>query len=154
MKSTACILALSTIALSLVSGAAYADQGLTREQVQAEAIAARDNGDLPIGYAARTSREIFVDNGKSGTPLHAAVVDANDLPLGYSGRTKNEVFGGSVADTPSKVTREEVRKELFAAEKAGSILTGFAALSRNEVFPAPAQAGTERHLAVAVSQSN
>ena len=103
------ILQLGLISAALVSGAAYADQGtVSRESVRAELVAAQQAGDLPVGFAAIPSRVI------AGGATEAA-------------RTRTTAAPIAMAAANGK-TRAEVRAELEAAEQAGDLPVGFAAI--------------------------
>lgn len=130
---------LSVIALSLLSGAAYADSGKTLAQSQEEYIAARENGDIPAGFAAKTQREVFGGNAAGDVPAQApvarALVDEGEVPLGFSGHTARELFPGNYPVAASTLTREEVRAEYLAARKAGELPIGFAAVPAKLIYP-------------------
>jgi len=97
MNKVTRVVSISTLALAaLASGAAHADPGKTREQVQAELVAAQKAGDVPVGEDGLTPRERF-------PWLYPAVGTAE----------------------PGK-TREQVKAELAAAQQNGDIVMSFA----------------------------
>jgi Domain of unknown function (DUF4148) len=59
MKNVTRILSVSAIAMGLLSGAAYAEPGKTRAQVQAELVAAEKAGDITFGQGGNTLHEIW-----------------------------------------------------------------------------------------------
>jgi uncharacterized protein DUF4148 len=59
MKNVTRILSVSAIAMGLLSGAAYAEPGKTRAQVQAELVAAEKAGDISFGQEGNTLHEIW-----------------------------------------------------------------------------------------------
>jgi len=106
MNKVTRIVSISTLALAaLASGAAHADPGKTREQVQAELVAAQKAGDVPVGEDGLTPRERF-------PWLYPAVGTAE----------------------PGK-TREQVKAELAAAQQNGDIVMSFAGKTERELFP-------------------
>ena len=118
------------VAATLFAGqGAHADQGLTREQVRQDLLAAQAAGDVPAGFAAsRTMADIH------GHP---------PVALGAMGA----VAAPALAPREGK-TREEVRDELFAAQRAGEMPLGFAAgLTYRDVFAGRYPERAERGMA-------
>jgi hypothetical protein len=143
MKNLNNILTVSTLALSLVSGLAYADTGKTNEPAVAEPVAAHQIGDVPVGFAAKTEREVFYGNTVGASPSHVQAVAASDqggdTPLGFVAKTERELFPGNFAQTESSLTRAQVRAEMIAARAAGEMPVGFLARSERELFPSQYQ---------------
>jgi hypothetical protein len=141
MKNANRLFGLSIVALSLLSGAAYADSGKTLAQSQAEYIAARDSGNLPTGFLAKSPREVFAANPVAasqpqGRVVAATLVDEGAVPLGFSGHTARELFPGNYAAAQdSTVTRAQVRAGYVAASKAGELPIGFAAVPAKLFYP-------------------
>lgn len=143
MKNRNRMLVVSTLALSVFSAAAladpYAPAAKSLEQSQAEYVAARQNGDLPTGFAALTQREVFQGNALntgSNRPLSTAAAPAGSTPMGFVAKTEREIAPGNFAQEPSTLTRAQVRADLIAARNAGDLPIGFVARSSHELFPA------------------
>ena len=125
MKATKQIAGLSIVALTLIGGGAAAqtvsgDQGVaagkTREQVRAELVAAQKAGEIPVGFAAVTKRDL--------DPSYGAA-----MPVGQSG-DKSQAMPAAAGKT-----REQVRAELVAAQNAGEMPVGFVAVAKRDLNP-------------------
>jgi hypothetical protein len=120
MKNAARIFALSAISLALVSGTAFAQ-----------------SDDVPLGFVAKTERDIYHANEKSATDstVRQAVLAGNDgsTPMGFAAKSENEIYAGN--EKGSGLTRADVRAEAIAAAKAGELPIGFVARSERDLFP-------------------
>jgi len=150
-------LAFATFAMTTLGTAALADPYLpaakTLEQSRAEYIAARQNGDLPMGFAALTQRQIFQGNAvdAGNAPAHPfAAAQPGTTPLGFVAKTERDLFPGNFAAQTSTLTRAQVRAEMVAAQKAGELPIGFVARSPHDLFPArtPRNGATDNVAAV------
>jgi hypothetical protein len=156
MKNFMRLLKVSTLALPLYLGVAHAQSFNTLEAAQAGFLAARQNGDLPMGFAAKTEREVFYGNrtGTGAGSVQPAAANARvfDPPLGFAAKTQSEIYGGNFAKSDPSVTRAQVRAQLFAARKAGDLPVGFAGRTEREVFgPVRPQSVVTRQVAGAPS---
>jgi hypothetical protein len=119
------LLYVATIALSLISTVALADErpGVTREVVRAELAAAAADGTLQrtdydadrnaaTGTSATTREQVYAD-------LAAEKASRKHLVGPFRNRTYNP-FGASV-DAPSVLTRDEVREDVRQAAAAGML---------------------------------
>jgi hypothetical protein len=132
------IFTLTAVSLALVSGAAFADTGKTLAQSQAEAVAARQSGDIPMGFAAVTERDVFYGNAVSTVPAGKSAqagAQGGDVPLGFAAKTEREIYAGN-ASAGGK-TREQVQAEAIAARDAGDVPVGFVARTEREINAAP-----------------
>lgn len=149
------ILTLSAITLAIVSGTAFAGTGKTLEQSQAAYVAARQNGELPTGFAAMTEQQVYSGNA---TPAvnHApktVTLSQDDAPQGFVGQSARDLFPGNYVQAKNGATREQVRAELIAARKAGELPVGFVARSDRDIFsPAPQGEDSSRYASHGVSE--
>jgi hypothetical protein len=136
---------LSAVSLALVSGAAFADTGKTLEQAQAEAVAARQNGDIPMGFAAVTERQVFYGNTGSASAGKSVQLNtqAVDVPQGFAAKTDREIYAGN-SGVGGK-TRAQVQAEAIAARDAGEVPVGFVAKTEREIL-SPAQSNDANSL--------
>lgn len=119
MKNFVHAFALSTLSAALISGAAYA-QDL----------------DQPMGFSAKTLREIYHANERASTAptvRQTAIVDDADLPLGFLGKSKRDMFPSSYEPAKSSLSREQVRSETIRALNSGDIPSGFLARTGREL---------------------
>lgn len=145
MKATS-LLPLSLL-LAASMGSALAAEPLTRAQVRAEYLAARDAGEIPFGELDTTPKDInprrypqpAAQPGLTRTQVRAelaAAVAAGDIPLGDTGQTKRELLA---SHTPQQseggLTREEVRAETLRAIRRGDIQVGDSGKTAAEIDP-------------------
>lgn len=137
------ILKVSTLALAVASGLAFGQPGTPPTG---------QNLDQPIGFAAKTEREVFYANS-TGTGAGVATALASrasdsEVPLGFAARTQREIYDANGSASGTGLTRAQVRAEMLAARNAGELPVGFAALSERDRFGAVApRAEAPRHLA-------
>lgn len=105
MKATQCILGAAALAVVMASTSVHADPEKTRDQVIAELVAAKKNGDFRYGDDYLTDRERY--------PSHYPAV--------------------AVAGAPK--TRDQVIAELVEAKKEGNFRYGDDDLTDRERFP-------------------
>jgi hypothetical protein len=149
MNKVTRIASISTFAFVLATGGAHADPGKTREQVQAELVAAQMAGEVPVGADGLTPRERFpslypkvaADPAKSRTQVAAELAAAQlagAIPFGADGKSPRERAGSLYPEEamsgPEK-TRDQIRAELTAAQKDGDLPIGFAAIPARDLFP-------------------
>jgi hypothetical protein len=150
MKNLTRTLAVSTLAvLAAVAHAdPYAPAAKTLQQSQAEYIAARQNGELPTGFAAMAQREMFQGNalntGSAGK-LALAAAQPGTTPLGFVAKSEREIAPGNFGQDQSTLTRTQVRAQMIAARNAGDLPIGFVARSAHDLFPGkqPRNASTD-----------
>ena len=141
---------LLTLSLILAGafGAAHAD-GLTREQVRAETLAAARAGQIPHGDLDQRAAE----PAAAGTPMSVAqvraelaqAVAAGSLEVGETGRTQREIEPGRYPQAPAVagLTRSDVRRELVAAIRQGQLPQGD--LDRTQADIAPQRYAASKH---------
>jgi hypothetical protein len=114
---------LSVIALTLLAaGAAMAD-GLSREQVVAELVRARNAGEL-VAYQSENPEAFGRSLVATGTPVSRTAVLAELQRARQSGelaRVDTESYNGPAISTASTRSRAEVLAELEAARASGEL---------------------------------
>ncbi len=145
MKVTS--LASVTLLLAASMASAFAAEPLTRAQVRAEYLAARDAGEIPFGDLDTKPNEVNprrfpMANAQPGLTRGqvrvelAAAVAAGDVPLGDTGQTKRELLASRTPQTSSGgLTREEVRAEAQRATRLGEIQVGDSGRTAAEINP-------------------
>jgi hypothetical protein len=86
MKYATRILSVSAIVMGLVSGAAHAEPGKTRAQVQAELVAAEKAGDITFGQEGNTLREIWPQRYAQAKTADAGSAAANQTASASAAR--------------------------------------------------------------------
>ena len=118
MKNVRRLLPLAVVMSATVFGAAFADSGKPRLQVQAELAAAQRAGDVRIALAGLSPRELFpgdypmVDTGPGKTREQvmtelAAAQRAGDVRIALAGLSPRELFPGDYrrAESPQGLAR-------------------------------------------------
>ena len=140
---------LTTVALVLAASmaGATAAEPLTRAQVRAEYVAARDAGEIPFGDL--DTRPNQIDPSRYAKPAAqpgltreqvraelAAAVASGDVALGDTGQTRRELLAShSAHESGTGLTRAEVRAEAQRAIRLGDVQIGDSGRTAAEINP-------------------
>ncbi|WP_338769811.1 DUF4148 domain-containing protein [Massilia sp. METH4] len=117
MNTTNTIAALLLAVSAIASGGAAAE-GLTREQVRAEVLAARAAGTLTSGGEGYQA-DIFTPSTRSRADVRAELAAARAAGTQFDG----EAYPGPLPQA-KPVARTDVQAELAAARAAGTLVAG------------------------------
>jgi hypothetical protein len=142
------LVGLAIVAASTVANTAWAQQGLTREQVRAELFRAQHDGLIPFGDLGTRPIDIHPElypRQDTGTPKTRAEVQAElksaiaagDVMVGDSGRTEAEIDPGRYPKPSAApgLTRAQVRAETLEAIRRGDIQQGDSGLTLAQINP-------------------
>jgi uncharacterized protein YjiS (DUF1127 family) len=136
-----------TLLLATNMASAFAAEPLTREQVHAEYLAARDAGEIPFGDLDITQSQVNprrfpkadVQPGLTREQVRAelaAAVAAGDEPLGDTGETRRELLAAHKPPmSESGLTRAEVSAEARRAIRLGDFQVGDSGRTAAEINP-------------------
>jgi hypothetical protein len=128
-------------------GSALAAEPLTRAEVRAEYLAARNAGEIPFGDLDTTPKDInprrypqpAAQPGLTRTQVRAELADAvaaGDVQLGDTGETRHELLASHMPQkSEGGLTREEVRAETRRAIRLGDIQVGDSGKTEAEINP-------------------
>jgi hypothetical protein len=140
---------LSSVALILAASmaSAIAAEPLTRAQVRAEYVAARDAGEIPFGDLDTKPNQVnpsryakpAAQPGLTREQVRAelaAAVASGDVPLGDTGLTQRELLAShSAHESGTGLTRAEVRAEAQRAIRLGDVQVGDSGRTAAEINP-------------------
>ena len=149
MTKFACLLRGSALALAVSSTAVHADAGKTRADAQVEYLTAAQAGELPSGFIARSTRDLYGNHAQSAGqsdpgPTQAriradlfAAQRSGQIRTSFLGITQQELWSANFAPSnrSASASRASVRAELMAAQVANALPVGFAGRSLRALYP-------------------
>ena len=149
MTHLASLLQASALALAVSSTLVHADTGTSRADVRAEYAMAAQADEMPSGFLARTTHDLYWNHVQSGSPSQASATPEQirsdlfaaqqwgQIRTSFLGKTQQELAPANFASgNPAvSVSRDAVRAELMAAQAAGALPVGFAGRSLRDLYP-------------------